>query len=323
MKARLAAVLVSLSSFAAPAGAYFEYPARPVRVVIGASPGDPNDILARVIAPSLTAFFKQPFIVDNHPGANGNLAALRVAAAPADGHTLLVVAAPFATSVSIYPKLGYDPLKSFIPIARLATCREVLIVNSSLGPESLADFTALIRATPGQITIASAGTGTTSHLAAELLKIRAGFLNALHVPYRTNGFALAGLLGGHVHALVATVSSARPHIATGRLRALAVTSRQRTQAFPDLPTLSEAGVYGLVLENAYGIYAPAGVRPAILRTLNREVSLAINAPEARQKVTADGAEPTPAHSPADFKAAFLGQYEQWDKFIRTSGIKLD
>jgi tripartite-type tricarboxylate transporter receptor subunit TctC len=258
MKTALAAALILSTACITQAWAYSEYPEKPVRIVVGASPGDPNDILARVIAVPLSKFFKQPFIIDNHAGAMGNLAAARVAKAANDGYTLLVVSAPFATSVSIYPKLGYDPLKDFTAVARLATYREALIVNSVLGVTKLPEFIQLMRASPGRITIASSGTGTTSHLVAELLKLRAGWLSALHVPYRGNGMALAGLLGTHVDALVATVSSVRGHVLTGRLRALAVTSAQRAELLPNVPTFAELGFPGVEATAWTGIVAPAG-----------------------------------------------------------------
>jgi tripartite-type tricarboxylate transporter receptor subunit TctC len=322
MKAMLAAALVSLLSFASPAWAYSDYPARPVRVVVGASPGDPNDILARVVSYRLSEFFKQSFIVDNHAGANGNLAALRVAKAPNDGYTLLVVSAPFAAGVSIYPRLGYDPRRSFTPVARIASYREVLIVNASLGRKSLADFIALMRATPGRVTIASSGTGTTSHLAAELLKIRAGWLDALHVPYRSSGFALAGLLGEHVDAMVATVSLVRGHIATGRLRALAVTSATRADLLPGVPTIAELGYPGVEASAWTGIVAPAGTPYEAVVRLNVAISEITRRPETRRRFRSQGADAV-QESPEDFAKFLHHEVEKWRKVVKGAGINVD
>lgn len=322
MKATLAAALVSLLSFGSPAWGYSDYPARAVRVVVGAPPGDPNDILARVVSHALAEYFKQPFIIDNHAGASGNLAAALVAKAPNDGHTLLVVAAPFATGVSIYPRLGYDPRTSFAPVARIATYREVLIVNASLGRNSLADFIALMRATPGQVTIASSGTGTTSHLVAELLKIRAGWLDALHVPYRSNGFALAGLLGEHVHAMVATVASVRGHIATGRLRALAVTSAIRAELLPEVPTFAELGFPGVEGSAWTGIVAPAGTPYEAVVRLNVALSEITRRSATRRRFKSQGAQPV--QEPAEDFAKYLhDEVEKWRKVVKAAGIAQD
>lgn len=326
MKATLAPALVSfvfaLVCIVPPVWAYSDYPARAVRVVVGAAPGDPNDILARVVSHGLSEFFKQPFIVDNHPGASGNLAAARVAKAPGDGHTLLVVSAPFATGVSIYPRLGYDPRTSFAPVARIASYREVLIVNASLGAKSLADFIALVRATPGRIAIASSGTGTTSHLVAELLKIRAGWLDALHVPYRTNDFALAGLLGEHVHAMVATVSSVQGHLATGRLRALAVTSATRADPLPEVPTFAEAGYPGVEGSAWTGIVAPAGTPYEAVVRLNVAISDFTRTPALRTRFMSQGADFV-HEPPEDFMKYLHDEVEKWGKVVKAAGVALD
>src|SRR5688572_27858732 len=322
MKAMLGAALLFLASFVQTGWAFFEYPARTVHVVVGASPGDPNDILARIIVPALSASFKRPFLVDNHAGAMGNLAALRVAKAPGDGHTLLVVSAPFASSVSIYPKLGYDPRKSFVTVARLATYREVLVVNTSLGRKSLADFIALVRATPGRVTIASAGTGTTSHLAAELFKLRAGWLDALHVPYRSNGFALAGLLGEHVHALIATVSSARGHVATGRLRALAVTSAQRSDLLPEVPTFAELGYRDVEASAWTGIVAPAGTPYDTLVRLNLAIAEVTRKPANRVRFKSQGADAM-HETPEAFASHLYAEVEKWAKVVKDAGVAVE
>ncbi|MGZ8231426.1 MAG: Bug family tripartite tricarboxylate transporter substrate binding protein, partial [Burkholderiales bacterium] len=246
MKRRLAALLLFAASCVPGSGwAYLEYPDRIVRIVVGAPAGDAIDIQARLVAHPLSKYFKRPFTVENYAGRMGNVAAARVAKAPGDGHTLLVVSAAFATNVSLHPDLPYHPLRDFVPIARLSTFQHVLVVNSESEARTLAEFLALVRASPGRITIASGGTGTTSHLAMELLKMRAGWLNALHVPYRGNSHALADVLGNHVHAALTDVPSAQGHVASGRLRALAVASGKRLPALPGVPTFVESGFPGL------------------------------------------------------------------------------
>ena len=318
----LAAALVALIASISPVWGYSEYPEKPVRIIVGTSPGDPNDILARVIAAPLSKFFKQPFIVDNHAGASGNLAAARVAKAANDGYTLLLVAAPFATSISIYPKLGYDPRASFVPVARFASYREVLIVNSDRGVKTLAEFIQLMRASPGHITIASSGTGTTSHLTAELLKLRAGWLSALHVPYRGNGMALAGLLGSHVDALVATVSSVRPHVATGRLKALAVTNAERANLLPEVPTFAELGYPGVEGSAWTGIVAPAGTPYEAVVRLNLAIAEVTRARTTRSRFMGQGADAM-SETPEAFAKHLDAEVEKWAKVVKAAGVGVD
>jgi tripartite-type tricarboxylate transporter receptor subunit TctC len=314
--AMFAAILSCASAHGAPA--LYEYPTGPVRMIVAGSPGDPNDLLARMIAPGLTRFFRQRFIVDNHAAGNGNIAAVRVAKAAGDGHTLLVVSAVFATSVSIYPSLAYRPQRDFTPVSRLASFHHVLVVNSRLQANTLADFLTLLRAEPGRIAIASAGTGTTSHLAAELMKIRAGWLNALHVPYKGNGPALANLLGNHVDAHVATVMSAQPHVQTGRLKALAVTTPKRLPELADVPTFSEAGFPGFEAPAWTGIVAPAGTPYDTVVRLNLSIAQVMSEPVLRQRFAIQGA--VPVHeTPAQF-GDFLGaEIEKWAKVVKASG----
>lgn len=314
--AALAAVLSCASAHAGPV--LYEYPTGPVRMIVAAPPGDPNDLLARMIAPGLAQFFRQRFIVDNHPAGNGNIAAVRVARAPPDGHTLLVVSAVFATSVSIYPGLAYRPLRDFTPVSRLASFDHVLVVNSRLQTKTLADFLTVLRASPGRIAIASAGTGTTSHLAAELMKIRAGWLNALHVPYRGNSAALANLLGQHVDAHVATVTSAKPYVQNGRLKALAVATAKRLPELADVPTFAEAGFPGFEAPAWAGIVAPAGTPYDTVVRLNLSVSQMMSERALQQRFATQGA--VPVHeTPAQFGEYLAAEVEKWAKVVKASG----
>jgi tripartite-type tricarboxylate transporter receptor subunit TctC len=288
-------------------------------MIVASPPGDPNDLLARMIAPGLARFFRQHFIVDNHPAGNGNIAAVRVAKAPRDGHTLLVVSAVFATSVSIYPRLAYRPLHDFTPVSRLASFHHVLVVHSRLQTKTLAEFLTLLRASPGRITIASAGTGTTSHLAAELMKLRCGWLSALHVPYRGNSAAMANVLGHHVEAHVATVISARPHVQNGRLRALAVASPQRVPELADVPTFAEAGFPGFEAPAWTGIVAPAGTPYDTVVRLNLSISQVMNDPALQRQFAAHGA--VPVHeTPAQFGDYVAAEIEKWAKVVKASGV---
>jgi tripartite-type tricarboxylate transporter receptor subunit TctC len=303
----------------ATAPAYFDYPVKSVRLVVAAPAGDTNDLLARVITPPLAQFFKHPFTIDNQPGANGSRAAMLDAKAPHDAHPLLLVSATFATTVSLYPQLGYDPQRDFAPIARIASFQQVLVVQPSLRVKSLAEFISLVRATPGRITIASTGTGTASHLAAELMKVRAGWLTALHVPYRGSAPALAGLLGNHVHALVASVSVAQPYIATGRVQPLAVASARRVPSLPEVPTFSESGITGVEATGWSGIVAPARTPYEAIVRLSLAIRDVVSARTTRERFATQGAEPV-LDTPEDFTRYLHNEVERWAKVVKAAGI---
>lgn len=298
-----------------------EYPERAVRMVVGSSPGDPNDILARLVAVPLRRYFKQPFVVENYAGAMGNIAAARVAKTEPDGHTLLVVSTSFATSVAMYPRLAYHPQRDFAPVARIGTLHHVLVVNSDLHVRTLPDFYRYLRARPGQIAIASAGTGSTSHLAAELMKIHGGWLNALHVPYRGNAHALADVLGNYVQAMFASVRSAHAHVKSGRLNALAVTGEKRSAALRGVPTFSEAGLPGL--ENAAwsGIVAPAGTPYDTIVRLSVALREVLKTPVIQQRFETQGAE-TVNGTPEGFADFLHEEIAKWGKVVKAADISL-
>ena len=291
-------------------------------MVAGSSPGDPTDILARLIAVPLARYFKHPFVVENYAGAMGNIAAARVARAQPDGHTLLVVSSSFATSVSMYARLGYDPQRDFAPIARIGKLHHVLVLNSELNVGALPDFYKLLRVNPGRIAIASAGTGSPSHLAAELMKMHGGSLNALHVPYRSNAHALADVLGNYVQAVFATVRSAHPHVDSGRLTALAVTGEKRIAALRDVPTFSEAGVPGLENGAWSGIVAPAGTSYDTIVRLSVALREALKTPLMQQRFETQGAE-TVNGTPEDFAAFLHVEIAKWAKVVKAAGIALE
>ena len=234
------------------------YPAKTVRMIVGFPPGGSTDIMARLISPGLSEAFRQQFVIDNRPGANSNLAAELAAKAAADGYTLLVVSASFSTNVSLYPRMAYDPLRDFAPVTRIAAVNNVLVVHPSVPARTVKEFVALAKARPGEIVFASSGAGSTSHLAAELLKMSVGGLDTIHVPYKGVAPALVDLMGGQIHALVSTMPSAVPHIQSGRLRALAVASLKRAAAVPNVPTFQESGFPGFEASAWNAVLAPAG-----------------------------------------------------------------
>ena len=298
------------------------YPSKPVRMIVGFPPGGSTDIMARLIAPGLSEAFKQQFVVDNRPGANSNIAAELAARAPADGYTILVVSASFSTNVSLYPKMGYHPLKDFAPITRIAAVHNVFLVHPSLPVKTVKDFVALAKAKRGEIVFASSGSGSTSHLAAELLKTSVGGLDTVHVPYKGVAPALVDLISGNVHALVSTMPSATPHVKSGRVRALAVASAQRAKTMPDVPTFQEAGFGGFEASAWNAVLAPAGTPDEIVKRLNAAIVKIVNTPDIVDRLAAQGAEPV-GDSPEQFGRYLEAEVAKWAKVVKASGAKLD
>jgi tripartite-type tricarboxylate transporter receptor subunit TctC len=317
--------IIALALFAtAPAFqcVHAEYPERPVRLIVGYAGGDTTDLVARVAAPALAEFFKQSFIVENHPGANGTVAAARVAKAKPDGHMLLVASSSFAATPGLYPTFPYQPNRDFVPASRVAYVHNVLTVGASLGLKTVAAFISAVRSNPGKMTFASGGTGSLSHLAAELMKLRAGPLNTLHVPYKGTGPALAELLGGHVDALFLTLPYAYAHVKSGRIRALAVASARRARQIPEVPTFDEAGVPGFEAVAWNAIVAPPGTPYDTVVRLNLGVASIARAASVRDKFAGLGAEPM-SESSDEFAAYLRAEVEKWSVVIRTAGINVE
>jgi tripartite-type tricarboxylate transporter receptor subunit TctC len=298
------------------------YPSKPVRMIVGFPPGGSTDIMARLISPGLIESFRQQFVIDNRPGANSNIAAELAARAPADGYTLLVVSASFSTNVSLYPKMGYDPIRDFTPITRIAAVHNVLLVHPSVPARTVKEFVALAKAKRGEIVFASSGSGSTSHLAAELLKTSVGGLDTVHVPYKGVAPALIDLISGQVHALVSTMPSATPHIKSGRVRALAVASAQRARTMPDIPTFQEAGFPGFEASAWNAALAPAGTPDEIVRRLNAAMVKIVHTADVSEKLAAQGAEPI-GDSPEEFGKYLKAEVAKWAKVVKASGAKLD
>ena len=298
------------------------YPTKPVRMLVGFPPGGSTDIMARLISPGLSEAFKQQFVVDNRPGANSNIAAELAARAPADGYTLIVVSASFSTNVSLYPKMGYDPLRDFSPITRIAAVHNVMVVHPSLPVKTVKEFVALAKAKPGEIVFASSGSGSTSHLAAELLKTSVGGLDTIHVPYKGVAPAIVDIVGGQVHALISTMPSATPHIKSGRLRALAVASARRAQTMPQVPTFQESGFPGFEASAWNAVLAPVGTPDEIVRRLNAAIVKIVRTPDISEKLAAQGAEPV-GDSPEQFGKYLHAEVAKWAKVVKASGAKLD
>lgn len=322
MKASLLLPIACGLLFSAFASAQPAYPPRPVRLLVGFPPGGATDIVARLIAPGLSEFFHQQFIVDNRPGATGNIAAELAARATPDGCTLLIVSAAFASNASLYPKLAYDPLRDFAPITRIATVHNVFVIHPSVPVNSVKEFVALARNRPGQLVFASAGNGSASHLAMELLRTTVGGLNLLHVPYRGMGPAVLDIVGGQVDGLMATTPASLPHIRSGRLRALAVASLKRAAPLPEVPTFEQAGYPKFEAAAWNAVLAPVGTSYDIITRLNLAIVKIVHTPEVKDRLATQGADVI-GDTPDELAAYLRAETEKWANVVKASGAKLD
>ena len=310
---------VAVSSASAQSG----YPSRQISFVVGFSAGGTTDIVARLIAEEMRKTLGQPIVVDNRPGAGGNIGASIVAKAKPDGYTLLIGSVgPLAINASLYAKMPYDNVKDFTPISLIVHVPNMLVVNPSAMPvNSFAEFVSLLKANPGKYFFASTGTGTSSHLSGEQLKTMAG-VEATHVPYK-GAVALNDLLSGEqVHFMFATIPSVIEFVRAGRLRALAVTSKSRSAAVPDIPTVAESGFPDFEASSWFGLLGPADLPRDIVAKLQGEVVRALKIPEIRDKLIAQGADPV-GSSPEEFAAYIRGETAKWSKVVKSSGAKAD
>src|ERR1043166_5163987 len=297
LRIMLAVVLLGANPPGAPAQ---QYPSKPIRIVNGFAPGGPSDVGARTIAQKLTETWGQQVIVDTRPGAGGNIAAEMVAKSPADGYTLLLGVFAHAVNASLYAKLPFDPIKDFAPIILFASVANVLVVHPSLPVQSVKQLIALAKTQPGQLSCGSAGNGTASHLALELMNLIAG-TRINHIPYKGLAPAHTDVVGGQITMLFDGIVTAMPHAKIGRLRMLAVTTAKRWQGAAEVPTMAEAGLPGYEVNSWYGLLAPAGTPRDIIQRLNTEVARGLRAPDARDRLYTIGAEPM-ADTPEAFAA---------------------
>ncbi|MCA3305196.1 MAG: tripartite tricarboxylate transporter substrate binding protein [Roseomonas sp.] len=317
---RRAAIAGALLPFAAGAQAP-EWPSRPVRFIVPYPPGGPTDIMGRIVAQAVQGPLGQPFVVENRAGANGLIGSEQAARAAPDGGTFLVNASAHVIVPHLTPNMPIDVLADFAPVTNIAAVPLWLVVNPALPVRSVADFIAYARANPGRISYASSSSGGATHLAGELFKQLTG-TDMVHVPYRGSGPAVQDLIAGNVQAMFDSVPSSAASTRDSRLRALAVTTRHRIAAFPDLPTIAEAGVPGYEISTWYGIWAPARTPPAIINRLQQAVAAAARNPETRARFDALGAEPV-ADSPEDYARFVRAEFDRWGKLVRDARIKLD
>ena len=316
----LSAAGAAFAGLAAPPLVWAQaYPARAVRVIVPFAPSGATDIIARVILQELSKQLGQQFYVENIAGASGNIGTAQAAKATPDGYTVLFAFSSHVTNPSMFDKVPYDPFKDFAPVTLAVTSPAVLAVNPSFPAKTIEDLIALIKASPGKYSFASGGTGTQPHLAAEQLRFSLG-LDLAHVPYNGGGPALAAVIGGHVPISFSTLSPAVPHIKEGTLRALAVTSRTRSQSVPDVPTMAEAGYPDIEGNTWVGVLVPAGTDGYIVTLLNREIVKILRLPAMKERLLQLGYEPV-GTTPDEYGVQIRTEITKWAKVIRSAGIR--
>jgi len=313
-----AQVGISAKKHADPAQSF---PLRPIRFIVASPPGGPADIVSRLIGPKLTDAWGQPVVIDNRAGANGIIGSTMVARAAADGYTIVMVAAGLAINPLLYRQVPYDPIKDFTPITQAISVPNVLVVHPSLPVASVPELVALAKAKQGALAFASAGKGSTGHLAGELFRTMAG-VPLTHVPYKGGAPAIADVVAGQVPMAFSITLAALPYVRSGRLRALAVTSAARSAVAPEVPTMAESGFPGFEVTGWFGVLAPAATPRPIVLKLNRELVRILNEPEVRDRLIAQGADPAPG-TPEQFSEYIRSESQRWSKLIQSAALRGD
>jgi tripartite-type tricarboxylate transporter receptor subunit TctC len=323
MSSSLTHLIIGVAALACTTGTTLAqgYPGAPVRMVVPFPAGGGVDSAGRILAQKLTESFGKSFIIENRGGANGNIGTEVAAKSPKDGYTLLFTGAGFVTNPSLYKKTGYDPINDFDPISLMALGPNVLVVHPSLPVKSVKELIALAKAKPGQVGFAGSGSGSTPHLAGELFNTLAG-VNMVHIPYRGSGPAMIGVLSGETPVMFLPAINAGPHVKSGRMRALAVTSTSRLAAMPDLPTVAESGLRGYESSQWYGLLAPAGTPEDILNSLSAHVVKVMQTADMKQRLTEDGIVPV-GSTRQQFAAYIKSEIVKWAQVIKRSGARID
>lgn len=314
-------ILAGAIAVSAPLVRAQDYPIKPIRMVVPFPPGGATDILARILGQELNEGLGEPVVVDNRPGAGGNIGARLAAKAPTDGYTLFICAVGVTISPSIYSKLGYDPVKDFAPVALVASVPLVVVVHPPLPVNSIQELIGLAKSQPGKLNYASGGVGTSGHLATELFKSMTG-VNMTHIPYKGGGPAVTAILGGETKVFFAGMPPALPHVKAGKLRPLGVTSVKRFPGLPDVPTAIEAGLAGFEADNWHGILVPTGTPRSVVRKLNAETVRALKRPEVKAAFGEAGAVPL-ASTPEQFAAYIRAEVKKWAKVVKDAQIRVD
>jgi len=318
----VATAAVALTTIHAGAQGAASYPGKPIKIVVPFPPGGATDILARAIGFELQKTWGQSVIIENKPGAGGNTGADLVAKSVPDGYTLIMgTVGTHAINMSLYAKMPYDAVKDFEPVVLVAGVPNLLVVHPSVNAKNVSELTALAKAQPGKLNVASSGNGTSIHLAAELYKQMAG-VDIVHVPYKGSSPAVADLLGGQVQMMFDNMPVSLPHVKAGKLRALAVTSMTRSSALPDVPTMDEEGLKGFNATSWFGLLAPAGTPRDIVAKLNAASVKALASAEMRERLAAQGADPV-GNTPDQFAAFIKAEIDKWAKIVKASGARID
>ena len=317
---KLLAYLLALSCAIASAQ---DYPSKPVRMVVGFPPGGGTDVVARILQPRLSELLGQPIVIDNRPGATGTVAAGQVAKSAPDGYTIMMGHVSVnAIAPSLFANLPYDVNRDFAPIALAASVPHLVVVHPSVPVSTLKELVAYLKAQPGKLTFPSAGNGSMPHLAGEFFQSLAG-VKLVHVPYKGSGQSMQDLLGGQHLVAFDTMPASAPHVRSGKLRAVAVSTAQRVPSFPEVPTAEEAGVPGYVVTTWYGVFAPAGTPTAIVNRLHADMVKAMQTPDVRAKLEGIGADGSVSRSPEEFAALVRADTARYAKIVKDIGIRID
>jgi tripartite-type tricarboxylate transporter receptor subunit TctC len=318
MMSKVFAVMAAVCAMSGVVHAADTYPSRPIRMIVAYPPGGGTDQVGRVLADQLTVTLGQNVVVDNRGGATGNIGTELAARAVPDGYTLLMGnVAPNAVNVSLFKKLAFDPVKDFAPVSLVAVTPNILVAHPSMPVKTVKELIAYAKAKPGTLNFPSAGVGSSSHLAGEMLKSLAG-ISMVHIPFKGGGPALVAVIAGEVQIMFATMPAAMPHVKSGKVKPVAVTTAKRSQAMPELPTIAESGVKGYEASTWYGLLAPARTPPAIVTRLHAD-TVKILAGPTRQRLEIQGFEPE-GGTPADFAAYIKTEIVKWAKVIKDAGI---
>ena len=313
-------LLAGLFLVCAASAAAQDYPSRPIHMIVPYTPGTGADILSRVLGPKIAERWKAAVVTDNRPGATGNIGATEAAKAAPDGYTLLLTATSFTTNPALKPA-PFDPVKDFAPIALLATGALGVYIHPQVQAKTMRDFVSLVRSQPGKLYYSSPGNGGPQHLAMELLKLETG-MDIIHVPYKGAAGAISDLVGGHVQAMISALQTVAPHVQSGRLRMLVVMSARRSDAFPDVPTLKEAGLPDLEVETWYAIFAPAGTPNAIVARVNREMNELLKEADVKDVIAKQGLVPE-GGTPEALGERVKRELASWTRVVKAAGIKAD
>ena len=318
----LALIFVVAGLLADPSAQAQNWPSKPIRLVVPFPPGGTTNVVARLLGQELSKSLDQPVVIDNRPGAAGNIGADSVAKSPPDGHTLLMgTVGTHAINASLYKKMPYDTVRDFAPVMLVAAVPNILVVHPSLPVHSVKELIAYAAANPGKLNFASSGSGSSIHLSGELFKTMAG-VNMTHVPYKSSAPPLTDLIGGQVQLMFDNLPSALPHVKSGKLKALAVTSAKRSPILPDLPTIAESGLPGFETSSWFGVLAPAGTSKEIIAKLNFDIVRLLRSPDMQERFLQHGAEPLgiPAE---EFAAHIKAEMAKWAKVVKESGATAD